>query len=67
MKHSPVRKERGRREESESEKYEHTLAVNLFCMNYVCIDAVILLSSLVPRYHLLTRSMVWHTKLDFLG
>ena len=54
MRHSPVRKERGRREESESEKYEHTLAVNLFCMSYVCRDTVILLSSLVPRYHLLT-------------
>ena len=27
MKHFPVRKERGRREESESEKYEHTLAI----------------------------------------
>ena len=54
MRHSPVRKERGRREESESENYVHTLAVDLFCMSYVCINAMILLSSLVPRYHLLT-------------
>ena len=36
MRHSPVRKERGRREESESEKYEHTLAVVMSVVEMLC-------------------------------
>lgn len=58
--------ERGRREESESEKYTSWkfMSENMLCG--ALLDRVTSLTSSVKPFPL-TRSMVWDTKSDFLG